>query len=426
MNSKINNAMNGKIKVLWFSNVSFSNAESTASGTWLKAMASLLVNTGEIELYNISQAAVKNSMRHDSQLINQWLVPNDSPKSNGLPSSKIIQEIKGIVKEIEPDIIHIWGTEYYWALLTARGYIGGNVILEIQGLKFTIEKYCFSGLSLIDILKCFGIKEFLKPSRSLIGLKYLYRKWGKFEKEMLMKHNMISTQSNWVRAYVKTVNPTARIFETSVSLRKEFCDANKWEISRCIPYQIFTSVSSLMSFKGLHILLEAIAILKKRYNQINLVIAGTVLSGIRQGGYTKWLKNKIKRIGIEQNVFWIGALDAKNLITQMYRANVFVIPSFVESYCLAFDEALTVGVPTVASFAGAMPELATHEKTALFFSPGDVIMCANTIERLFEDRNYADMISQNAYDSKKLKANKNIADEQLLIYSNVLKTNRVT
>jgi glycosyltransferase involved in cell wall biosynthesis len=180
-----------------------------------------------------------------------------------------------------------------------------------------------------------------------------------------------------------------------------------------------------MSFKGLHVLFDAIAILKKRYNQIKLIIAGTVLSGIRQSGYEKWLKKKIKQIAIDQNVFWIGPLDAKNLVVQMYQANVFVVPSFVETYCLAFDEALTIGVPSVASFAGAMPELATHEKTALFFPPGDIIMCADSIERLFEYRAYAELISQNAYDSKKLKTNKKIVNRQLSIYNSVLQANGI-
>ncbi len=412
--------MNDKIKVLWFSSVSFSNLESNTSRTWLYTMASVLVNSGSIQLYNISQGHVKSSTRQDFQLINQWLVPYESLNKTGLPSPKTIQEIKKIVDDIQPDIIHIWGTENYFGLLTARGYIKGKVILEIQGLKFAIEKYFYAGLSFQEVLKCFGIKELLKPSVSLIGYKHLFKKWGQFEKEMLLNHKNISTQSNWVRAHVKEINPMATILNTSILLRPEFLETNKWEIDNCEIYQIFTSTSYILSYKGLHVLLDAIAILKNRYPKIRLLIAGTILSGIRQGGYTKWLKNKIKRLGIEQNIFWLGALDAKNLILQMHKANVVVVPSFVESYCLAFDEALAVGVPTVASFAGAMPELATHERTALFFSPGDVTMCANSIEKFFENKEYAMMVSQNAYDEKRAKNNVNLVNQQLSFYRSIL------
>ena len=383
-------------------------------------MAYALVNTGAIQLYNITQGKVKNATRQDYQSISQWLVPVESLKSNGLPGSKTILEIQRIVDDIKPDIIHVWGTENYWGLLTARGYIKGNVILEIQGLKFAISKYFYSGLSLRDILKCLGLKEFLKPSVSLIGLKYSFKQWGKFEKEMLLSHNVISTQSDWVRVYVKSVNPLAHILNTSISLRPEFIGADKWDADNCVPYQIFTSASSSTSYKGLHILLDAVAILKNRYPQIRLCIAGATKSGLRISGYSKWIKKKIKQLGISENIFWIGPLDARNLVLQMHKANLVAVPSFVESYCLALDEALTIGIPTVASFAGAMPELAIHEKTALFFPPGDVAMCANAIENFFVNKGYAKTVSQNAYNEKKAKKNMDIADLQMSIYRSVL------
>ncbi|MDB5288273.1 MAG: hypothetical protein JWR05_3222 [Mucilaginibacter sp.] len=413
--------MNERIKILWLCNVIFSDIKTASTGTWLHSMADALVNTEKVELFNITQAKVKSITREDYRSISQWLVPIEPLKRNGLPSSKIIHEIQEIVNNVKPDIIHIWGTENYWGLLSARGYIKGNVVLEIQGLKFACAKYFYSGLSFRNILECFSLKEFLKPSVSLIGLKRSFDKWGVFEKEMLLKQNTISTQSNWVRTYVKNINPFAQILNTEIALRSEFIEANKWEADNCIPYQIFTSAnSSSISYKGLHILLDAIEILKRRHPQIKLCIAGYSQTGLRQDGYSKWLKRKIKKLGISENVEWLGPLDAKSIILQMYKANVIVVPSFIETYCLAFDEALTVGVPTVASFAGAMPELATHEKTALFFTPGDVDMCANAIERFMLDKVFAMEISFNAYDEKKTKNNSNIALSQLEKYNQLL------
>ena len=106
----------------------------------------------------------------------------------------------------------------------------------------------------------------------------------------------------------------------------------------------------------------------------------------------------------------------------MHKANVVVVPSFVESYCLALDEALTVGVPVVSSFAGAMPELATNEKSALYFPPGDIVMCANAIERFFVDRNFSKEVSSNSYYEKRSGNNINIARSQLAIYHHILET----
>ena len=415
--------MQENIKVLWLCNVTFSNDNPNSTGTWLHAMSHALANTGKIELYNITQSGVEETTRQNSGAINQWLVPFKFSKKNGLPHLNIIQDIQKIVDEIQPDIIQIWGTENYWGLLSARGHIKGNIILEIQGLKFAIKDYFFYGLSLLDIIKCFGIKEFLKPSGSLLGQRQAFKQWGIFEKEMLLHHKIISTQSEWVRAHVRNINPNAQLLKTCISLRAEFIKAKKWDIANSVPYQIFTTFSSVASYKGLHILLDAIALLKKQHPLVTLYIAGHISTGLRQDGYTKWLLKKIKQLGINENIFWLGSLDAKNLIQQMHKANVVVVPSFIESYSLALDESLTIGVPTVASFSGAMPELATHEKTALYFTPGDVIMCANAIERFFVDKSYATHISCNAFEDKITKRNTDLGLSQLAIYRLILETN---
>lgn len=413
--------MNKRLKILWFSNVTFSNSESNTTGTWLHAMSSALIKTGDIQLFNITQSNVKYSKRQDSQLINQWLVPFERSLNNGLPKQRTIQEIKKIVEEIQPDIIHIWGTESYWGLLTTRGYLAGNVILDIQGLKYAYAKYFYSGLTLFDIVKCFRLKEFIKPSSSLVGLKLGFERWGKFEKEMLLKTEFISTQSDWVRAYVKNINCNVKLIKTQIALREEFLRATKWDIDRCVPYSIFTSASSSsISYKGLHILFDAVGILKKRFPNVKLSIAGSLSSGLRKDGYSKWLQEKLKKNDIVENVIWLGSQDAENIVLLLQKSNVVVVPSFIETYCLALDEALTVGVPTVVSFSGAMPELAEHQKTAIFYPPGDIEMCANAIERFFISRDLALKISENAFNEKRSKDNKNIASSQVQIYKDVL------
>jgi glycosyltransferase involved in cell wall biosynthesis len=413
--------MSDKIKVLWFCNVGFSEAKSVSTGSWLYSMSESLMNTGEIELFNVTQGNVKEVTRQNYKSINQWFVPNSRIGKNGLPNSKIIAGIQKIVETVKPDIIHIWGTENYWGLLYSRGFINGNVILEIQGLKYACAKYFYTGLSLLDIVKCFRLKEFLRPSGSLVGLKLGFERWGKFEREMLLKAEYISTQSEWVRTYVGNVNNNAELIKTQIALRNEFLEATKWDVVMCTPFQIFTSTSSSsISYKGLHILFDAVAILKKRFPKIKLCIAGNISSGIRMDGYSKWLQDKIKKNGIAENINWLGSLDAEAIVTQMKEANVVVIPSFIETYCLALDEALTVGVPTVVSFSGAMPELAQHEKTALFYSPCDVEMCASAIGQFFLDKNLAVKISNNAYNDKSKKDNENIALSQLNVYKAIV------
>jgi glycosyltransferase involved in cell wall biosynthesis len=306
--------------------------------------------------------------------------------------------------------------EKFWGLLTARGYVKGNIILEIQGIKFAIEKYVYADLPIADVVRCFGIGELFRPIESLVGTKYSYRKWGKYEREMLTNHKIISTQSDWVRANVGAVTPLAKIVHTSMLLRKEFVQADKWEYVDCVPFQLFSFTSSVISYKGLHILIDALSILKKTYSNIKLVIAGAISTGVRTDGYTKWLIRRIKRLGLTEDIQWIGPLTAKEIVNQLHNANVAIIPSFVESYCMTLEESLFAGTPTVASFSGAMPELATNEESALFFSPGDTVMCARCIERILTDVKLATRLSLNSYNSKRKEDRTLTVKKQLDIY----------
>ena len=92
------------------------------------------------------------------------------------------------------------------------------------------------------------------------------------------------------------------------------------------------------------------------------------------------------------------------------------LPSFVESFCMTLEESLFAGTPTVASFSGAMPELATNEESALFFPPGDIVMCARCIERILTDVKLATNLSLNSYNSKRKEDRTLTVKKQLEIY----------
>ncbi len=408
------------MKILWLSNVKQTDAAANSSGTWLHPLATGLSRTGSVELYNISIDLVSKTTRSDAGKIAQWLLPREELMVNRLPNESLIADIQGIVNEIDPDIIHVWGTELPWGLLTARGYLRGNILLEIQGLKFTVADHFYSGLTTLELLSTLNINEFIKPSASLPGLKRSFRKWGFNEKEMILGHKMISTQSEWVRANVKAINPDARLFKTSMMLRSEFRETPRWCKEECIPFRIFSITSSFVSYKGFHVLLRAAAILRRQYPMLKVVLAGSISYRLRADGYTKFLRKLVIELGLQESVDWIGPLKANEIVDQFKMANVVIIPSFVESYCLSLDEALTVGVPVVASYAGAMPELASNDSSALFFPPGDSVLCAEKVSRVFSEKDLAEYLSVTAYKERRKATPDSIIKNQIMIYSECL------
>lgn len=414
--------------VLWLSNLPFTEKPLKGTGSWLSSMGEALIASGQIKLANISQAKVRKPTRRDCGNITQWVVPFEPLNRDGLPPAKTINAIQLAVEEIKPDLLHVWGTENYWGLLTARSLLSGPALLEMQGIKYACAKVFYGGLSLAERLRCIGPLEVLRPHCFIMFGKQEFERWGKFEKEMLLKHRFISTQSDWVRAQVRAVNHECTLFKTGIALRKEFTESKQWSplnnLDSHFP-QIFTSTSSAAAYKGLHVLLRALALIKKKYPQIVLNIAGRQLGqwGTRSG-YSRWLLREANKLGIKNHIRWLGPLDADGILQQFYKASVLVVPSFVESYCLSLAEAMMVGVPTVVSYAGALPEMARDDESTLYFSPGDVEMCAWQIERLLCDHSLARRISERA---RSIGIERNsvslITCRQIQIYDNVISGN---
>lgn len=416
--------MGKKIKVVWLSNVAFSNMEIQSTGTWLIAMGQALLSNSTIELHNIAQSNKCIYKKESIGSLTQYYVPIEKLKRNGLPSSKTIKFIVEIIKEINPDIIHVWGTENYWGLLTARNFIKGVVLLEIQGLKYLVAKVYYGNLTLFELLKSINLKEILKPTTSLFAGKYRLYKWGKYEKEMIKAHENIATPSDWISFHVSLINKKCRKYRSGMILRKEFTESIQWDRKDVQDLVIFSSSNVAHAYKGLHVLFKSLFILKKKYPSIILKIAGNhILSGIKTKGYLKFLKNEAKNLGINESIKWLGPLNSKEIVCQLRSSHVNVIPSFVESYSMTLAEAMMVGTPTVVAFSGAMPELAHHCESALFYTATDEVMCAMQIEKILKDKELAERLSDNARTiGLKRHDAKAIISKQLKIYEELIRT----
>ena len=148
------------MRVLWLCNRALADEDAGATGTWLDAMARALLDSGAVELGIIGAAAVPEFTRRDYRQVKQWLVPAGTklgPKS--LPSAALISSIVTAVHEFAPNIVHIWGTEWFWGLLTARDLLNYPALLEIQGLKGECAKVFYGGLTSLERMGCIGVKE---------------------------------------------------------------------------------------------------------------------------------------------------------------------------------------------------------------------------------------------------------------------------
>ena len=406
------------MKVLWLSGRILSADDNGRSGTWLQAMAQRLVESGEAQLGNITQGPVPRMVRQDHGRIQQWILPFVARGSrNRLPGSGAVAQIVKAVKQFRPDVIHVWGTEFFWGLLTARRIIQAPAVL--------LAKLFCGGLSFTERMACMGPKEWLRQSWIRRQQKE-FKRWGLFEREIIKGHQNICAQSPWMEAQIKAINSSARIFSVDLVLREPFHLTEPWQ--GLDSHRIFYSAAYPQPYKGLHIAVRATAILKRTFPNIQLRIAGKhQRPGLRRDGYISWINREINRLGLGEHVVWLGPLNAAQIIYELKASFAMLISSFVESYSLALCEAMILGVPTVVSFTGGTAYLAKDEESSLFFPPGDAEMCAYQLARFFIDHELAKHLSQNARTTALIRHNPDILRQrQIEIYHTILENSKNT
>ena len=113
------------------------------------------------------------------------------------------------------------------------------------------------------------------------------------------------------------------------------------------------------------------------------------------------LRARIRAGGLDDRVSLAGELDGNALEICYHSADVFVLATLHETYCMAVAEALAHGLPIVSTKTGAIPELVGEgrngEKSAgLLVPPGDVGAMTAALEKLFGDARVREELAEGA------------------------------
>ena len=112
--------------------------------------------------------------------------------------------------------------------------------------------------------------------------------------------------------------------------------------------RIVLSVGRIEPLKGLDILIHAMAALEDPVDTRLLVVGGTPGADPE----LERLESMASGLGIRDMVTFVGAVDQTELPAYYSAADVFVMPSYYESFGLAALEAMACGTPVIASRVG--------------------------------------------------------------------------
>jgi glycogen synthase len=145
-------------------------------------------------------------------------------------------------------------------------------------------------------------------------------------------------------------------------------------------------VCRLVPRKGVDVLLEAMALL--RQEPVTLEIIGT-------GELEETLRERARALGVHRRVHFKGYVAQDELGAHYRRADAFVLPSLAESFGMVLLEAMSCGLPVVASRTGGIPETVTDGENGLLVPAGDPRELAAALRRLVNDRELRLEIGEN-------------------------------
>lgn len=137
-------------------------------------------------------------------------------------------------------------------------------------------------------------------------------------------------------------------------------------------------VGRLLRIKGVHHLLGAFPCVLTRFPRARLLIVG-------EGEERQTLQTSAQRLGLLPRVAFLGTLPHEDVIRCMRAADVFVLPSLVESFGIVLLEAMSCGLPVVASRVMGIPYIVEDGLNGFLTAAGDEDALADRIMALLSD-----------------------------------------
>ncbi|HMF19361.1 MAG TPA: glycosyltransferase family 4 protein, partial [Gemmataceae bacterium] len=142
--------------------------------------------------------------------------------------------------------------------------------------------------------------------------------------------------------------------------------------------RVLLFVGRLAPNKRVPVLIEALSRLRDLDPPVHAVIVGDT-ADIYQEETTR-CRELARTLGIEDRLHFLGHVGDDDLAEAYRGADVFVIPSLWEGFCIPVLEAMASGLPVVAARAGALPE--TVADAGLTLRPDDPEDLARQVRRI--------------------------------------------
>ncbi|MCC6019361.1 MAG: glycosyltransferase family 4 protein [Candidatus Verstraetearchaeota archaeon] len=175
--------------------------------------------------------------------------------------------------------------------------------------------------------------------------------------------------------------------------------------------KILLTVGNLTKVKGHIYLLEAMASITSKEEDVLLVIVGS-------GPLKNFLLKEIDKLKLKQKVLMVGEKTHKEIPLWLNASDIFILPSIDEGVPSSILEAIACGKPVIASNVGGIPDIISTNEIGFLIPPRNPKALSNAIMEALDKHWNSETIRKHAMQY----SIENIANQIIELYFKILKS----
>jgi len=339
------------------------------------------------------------------------------------------ERFSNVIRDFEPDIVHIFGTEFPHTLAMVKAFDHPErTLIGLQGMCCAIAEAYMAELP-YSVQKARTFRDRVKHD-SLKEQQEKFRKRARIEAEAISRTAHVTGRTSFDRNTTSKINPDALYHVMNETMRSPFYTGS-WdpESEGFLPRSIFLSQGDY-PLKGFHFMLEAMPKILERFPDTHLYVAGTNILGKIGGGqltgakrypeavwisaYGRYLEQLIRKYHLQGHVTMLGKLTAGQMKERFLDSNVFVCPSIMENSPNSLCEAMLLGMPVVAAKVGGIGDLVDDGEDGILFPGGKSDELAEGVITVFCEEEMAELLGKNAKAAARIRHNPDTNYRRLL------------
>lgn len=354
------------MKVLWFSVTPLSINVDENTGIegkgWISSLLQIVLGIENIELVVAyeNKSPLKKEVEETDRLkiipINvcrygKRQIIKDMMTSREVDDFILTESLK-IIHEHQPDLIHVFGSEWCFGLLAK--HVSIPIVIHIQGFWSQIRNSLLlpGQSSLFDRLK----PELLTHPLGFFA-RYQYYNLSmerhRREEEILRCNRYFMCRTRWDQSVVRFYNRDAQIFHVDEALRQEFIQCEeRWKPHATDKKIVLVTIGACYSIKGPDVVLKTAKLIRENtdYEIVWKWIGGTE-DDIRE--FEKLTNIQTSEVGVRM----LGTKNATEMIEELLSSDMYVHTSYSDNSPNAICEAQYLGMPVIATDTGGVISL---------------------------------------------------------------------